>query len=141
MIRGGHNIDPPPIEEILFQHPAVGFAAVVGQPDAYAGELPVGYVQLKPGASRRSRASSKPGCASARRSAPPFPVQVIPIDPMPLTGVGKVFKPQLRWDAAGRVFDKVLSPLRERGIDAKVRVGAHGSHGIDRDRDARGRAA
>jgi fatty-acyl-CoA synthase len=57
------------------------------------------------------------------------PVQVIPIDPMPLTGVGKVFKPQLRWDAAGRVFDKVLSPLRERGIDCTVRVGAHGSHG------------
>ena len=51
VIRGGHNIDPAPIEEIMFRHPAVGFAAVVGQPDAYAGELPVGYVQLKPGAS------------------------------------------------------------------------------------------
>ncbi len=50
VIRGGHNIDPAPIEEIMFRHPAVGFAAVVGQPDAYAGELPVGYVQLKPGA-------------------------------------------------------------------------------------------
>ncbi|MDU6672709.1 MAG: acyl-CoA synthetase, partial [Bradyrhizobium sp.] len=35
VIRGGHNIDPAPVEEILFQHPAVGFAAVVGQPDAY----------------------------------------------------------------------------------------------------------
>jgi fatty-acyl-CoA synthase len=50
VIRGGHNIDPGPIEDIMFQHPAVGFAAVVGQPDPYAGELPVGYVQLKPGA-------------------------------------------------------------------------------------------
>jgi len=56
-------------------------------------------------------------------------VQVIPIDPMPVTGVGKVFKPQLRWDAAQRVFTKVLTPLAERGIDCKVRVGAHGSHG------------
>jgi fatty-acyl-CoA synthase len=56
-------------------------------------------------------------------------VQVIPIDPMPVTGVGKVFKPQLRWDAAQRVFTKVLTPLTERGIDCKVRVGAHGSHG------------
>jgi fatty-acyl-CoA synthase len=48
---------------------------------------------------------------------------------MPLTGVGKVFKPQLRWDAAGRVFNGVLTPLRERGIDCKVKVSAHGSHG------------
>ena len=48
---------------------------------------------------------------------------------MPLTGVGKVFKPQLRWDAASRVFTGILAPIRERGIDCRVEVGAHGSHG------------
>jgi acyl-CoA synthetase (AMP-forming)/AMP-acid ligase II len=42
-----------PIEEVLYQHPAVALAAVVGQPDAYAGELPLAYVQLKPGATVR----------------------------------------------------------------------------------------
>lgn len=128
VIRGGHNIDPAPIEEIMFRHPAVGFAAVVGQPDAYAGELPVAYVQLKPGA------SVEPGELETwvRERTPEraaVPVQVIPIDPMPVTGVGKVFKPQLRWDAAQRVFTKVLTPIIERGIDCKVKVGAHGSHG------------
>ena len=128
VIRGGHNIDPAPIEDIMFQHPAVGLAAVVGQPDAYAGELPIGYVQLKPGA------SVQPGELEAfvRERTPEraaVPVQIIPIDPMPLTGVGKVFKPQLRWDAAQRVFSGVLTPLLERGIDCKVKVGAHGSHG------------
>jgi fatty-acyl-CoA synthase len=128
VIRGGHNIDPAPIEDIMFQHPAVGFAAVVGQPDAYAGELPVGYVQLKP------QASVAPGEIEAfvRERTPEraaVPVQVIAIDPMPLTGVGKVFKPQLRWDAAKRVFTTVLSPLRDRGIDCSVAVGPHGSHG------------
>lgn len=128
VIRGGHNIDPAPIEEIMFRHPAVGFAAVVGQPDAYAGELPVGYVQLKPGA------TVEPGELEAwvRERTPEraaVPVQVIPIDPMPVTGVGKVFKPQLRWDAAQRVFTQVLAPLVARGIDCKVKVGAHGSHG------------
>jgi fatty-acyl-CoA synthase len=128
VIRGGHNIDPGPIEDIMFQHPAVGFAAVVGQPDAYAGELPVGYVQLKPGA------SVAPGELEAwvRERTPEraaVPVQVVPIEPMPLTGVGKVFKPQLRWDAARRVFAGILAPLVERGIDCKVEVGPHGSHG------------
>jgi len=128
VIRGGHNIDPAPIEDIMFQHPAVGLAAVVGRPDAYAGELPVGYVQLKPGA------TVQPGELEAwvaertpERAA--VPVQIIPIDPMPLTGVGKVFKPQLRWDAAKRVFTGILAPLVERGTNCKVEVGPHGSHG------------
>jgi fatty-acyl-CoA synthase len=128
VIRGGHNIDPAMVEDIMFQHPAVGIAAVVGQPDAYAGELPVGYVQLKPGA------SVAPGELEAwvRERTPEraaVPVQIVQIDPMPLTGVGKVFKPRLRWDAAGRVFTNVLGPLMERGIDCKVEVGPHGSHG------------
>jgi fatty-acyl-CoA synthase len=128
VIRGGHNIDPAPIEEILFQHSAVGLAAVVGQPDAYAGEVPVGYVQLKPGA------TVAPGELEAwvRERTPEraaVPVQILQINPMPLTGVGKVFKPQLRWDAAARVFTAILSPLQEKGIDCSVSVGPHGSHG------------
>lgn len=128
VIRGGHNIDPGPIEDIMFQHPAVGFAAVVGQPDAYAGELPVGYVQLKPGASvQPGELESWVRERTPERAA--VPVQIIPIDPMPLTGVGKVFKPQLRWDAATRVFSGILTPLRDRGIDCQVKVGPHGSHG------------
>jgi fatty-acyl-CoA synthase len=128
VIRGAHNIDPAPIEDIMFQHPAVGFAAVVGQPDAYAGELPVGYVQLKTGA------TVQPGELEAwvRERTPEraaVPVQIIPIDPMPLTGVGKVFKPQLRWDAARRVFAGVLGALVEKGLNCVVEVGPHGSHG------------
>jgi fatty-acyl-CoA synthase len=128
VIRGGHNIDPAPVEEILFQHPAVGLAAVVGQPDAYAGELPVGYVQLKPGATVAAGELE----AWVRERTPEraaVPVQIFPIDPMPLTGVGKVFKPQLRWDAATRALTKTLAPLTEKGIDCSVRVGPHGSHG------------
>ncbi len=128
VIRGGHNIDPAPIEDILFQHPAVGLAAVVGQPDAYAGELPIGYVQLKPGATvAAGELEAWVRERSPERAA--VPVQIFQIDPMPLTGVGKVFKPQLRWDAAMRVLAKVLAPLAEKGIDCSVKVGPHGSHG------------
>ena len=128
VIRGGHNIDPGPIEDVLFQHPAVGLAAVIGQPDARVGELPVAYVQLKPGA------SVAPGELEAwvrertpERAAVPVALHVIAA--MPLTGVGKVFKPQLRWDASQRVFQEALAPLRERGLRCDVKVGAHGTHG------------
>jgi fatty-acyl-CoA synthase len=128
VIRGGHNIDPAPIEDVLFQHPAVGLAAIVGQPDAYAGELPVAYVQLNPGA------SVSPGELEewVRERTPEraaIPVAIIPIETMPLTGVGKVFKPQLRWDAAQRVFANALAPLEKEGVRCKVAVGAHGTHG------------
>jgi Acyl-CoA synthetases (AMP-forming)/AMP-acid ligases II len=51
IIRGGHNIDPVIIEEALNRHPAVETAAAVGLPDTYAGELPMVFVQLRPGAS------------------------------------------------------------------------------------------
>ena len=125
IIRGGHNIDPAPIEDVLFSHPAVGLAAMVGQPDSYAGELPVAYVQLNPGA------NVAPGELedwvrerTPERAANPVAIHLV--DPMPLTGVGKVFKPELRWDAARRVFEKALA---DAGVDADVTVGAHGAHG------------
>jgi fatty-acyl-CoA synthase len=48
---------------------------------------------------------------------------------MPLTGVGKVFKPKLRWDAAERVFGVVLGDLATAGRQIAVNVGADGTHG------------
>jgi fatty-acyl-CoA synthase len=128
IIRGGHNIDPMAIEEILFHHPAVALAAVVGQPDAYAGELPVAYVQL------RSDAKATPAelLEYVRERTPEraaVPVNLYFIEPMPLTGVGKVFKPALRWDAAHRVFSRTLGGLSTGGTEVSVTVGAHPVHG------------
>jgi fatty-acyl-CoA synthase len=128
VIRGGHNIDPAPIEEVFFAHPAVGLAAVVGQPDAYAGELPVAYIQLKPGA-KVAPGELEDWVRERTPERAAVPVQIVLIDPMPLTGVGKVFKPQLRWDAAQRVFAQSLSPLIAQGIRYQVGVGAHDTHG------------
>ncbi len=51
IIRSGHNIDPVMIENAMATHPAVALAAAVGMPDAYAGELPVCFIELRPGAS------------------------------------------------------------------------------------------
>ena len=128
IIRGGHNIDPLPVEEILFQHPSVALAALVGQPDAYAGELPLAYVQLKPDA-KTTPAELVEFVRERTPERAAVPVNVVLIDAMPLTGVGKVFKPQLRWDAAQRVFAGALDDLAKRGASVAVSVSAHPVHG------------
>jgi fatty-acyl-CoA synthase len=128
IIRGGHNIDPMAIEEVFFQHPAVALASIVGQPDAYAGELPVAFVQLKPGA--KVEAAELLGFVAERtpeRAA--SPVEVYLIDALPLTAVGKVFKPALRWDAARRAVTRMLAGLHRDGGEIKVEVGPHAEHG------------
>jgi fatty-acyl-CoA synthase len=128
VIRGGHNIDPAPIEEAFFQHPAVGLAAVVGKPDAYAGELPVAYVQLKPGA-KVAPGELEQWVWERTPERAAVPVEIIQIDAIPLTGVGKVFKPKLRWDAARSVFDRALALLNDGGRRYEVSVGPDDRHG------------
>jgi fatty-acyl-CoA synthase len=71
IIRGGHNIDPKLIEDALSKHPAVALAAAVGSPDPYAGEVPVVYVQPKPGAAvsdQELMVSRRPTFPSVRQS-------------------------------------------------------------------------
>ena len=128
VIRGGHNIDPAPIEEVLFQHPAVELAAVVGQPDAYAGELPMAYIQLKAGA-KVALGELEAWVRECTPERAAVPVQIILINPMPLTAVGKVFKPQLRRDVAQRVFTQSLAALTEQGMRCEVGVDAHDTYG------------
>lgn len=128
IIRGGHNIDPLVIEEVLHQHPAVEAAAAVGRPDSYAGEIPVAFVQLKPGA--RAQAEELQGFARERiteRAAAPN--EVIILSEMPLTRVGKIFKPELRYIAARRTFERVVTPLVTKEVSVAVEVGPHPEHG------------
>jgi fatty-acyl-CoA synthase len=128
IIRGAHNIDPAPVEEILFQQPAVALAAVVGEPDAYAGELPVAYVQLKaPSQAEAAELAAFIAARTPERAA--TPVHVYLVDAIPLTGVGKVFKPQLRWDAAQRKVTQMLADLQAADTHLAVSVGTHAVHG------------
>src|SRR6185312_3440957 len=46
IIRGGSNISPQEVEEVLYQHPAVLEVGVVGLPDPAVGEIPVAFVAL-----------------------------------------------------------------------------------------------
>ncbi|SEF08015.1 long-chain acyl-CoA synthetase [Rhizobiales bacterium GAS191] len=50
IIRGGQNIYPADIEEVIYHHPGVSEVAVVGAPDERLGEVPVAFVALKPSA-------------------------------------------------------------------------------------------
>ena len=137
VIRGGHNIDPLAIEEVFYQHPAVALAAVVGQPDAYDGELPVAFVQLKAEANIDAEALLE----FVRERTPEraaVPVHLFFVDPMPLAAVGKVFKPALRWEASARVVRGLLAGLAPAGAEIDVTVGAHESHGSLISVDIRG---
>lgn len=110
IIRGGHNIDPQMIEEALHKHPTVALAAAVGKPDEKAGELPVVYVQLKPG----HTATEAELLAHAAEHIPEraaIPKDAWIIEAIPLTAVGKTFKPALRFDAIARVFQAALAQL------------------------------
>jgi len=110
IIRSGHNIDPQMIEEALHRHPDVELAAAIGKPDAYAGELPVAYVVRKPGA----EVSEDALLAHARETVaerPAVPKEIVFIDAMPVTAVGKIFKPALREDAAVRAVQAILDDL------------------------------
>lgn len=108
IIRSGHNIDPTMIENALSTHPDVALAAAVGLPDAYAGELPMCYVQLHPEASV-SIAELMAHAQKTIDERPAWPKIIEVIDAIPLTSVGKIFKPSLRCDAAKLVVSKVLT--------------------------------
>ncbi len=116
IIRGGHNIDPAEIEEALAGHPAVAFVGAIGQPDAFAGELPCAYVELVDGA----EASVDELMEFARehvheRAAIPKYIEIL--DELPKTAVGKVFKPDLRKRAITRVYN---AALEEAGLPVRV---------------------
>ncbi len=122
IIRGGHNIDPQVIEEALYKHPAVTEVAAVGKPDLRVGELPVAYIQLTEGGmATEEELLSFAGENIHERAA--IPKEIIVIENMPLTAVGKIFKPDLRYDQIKRV---VLWELKqvvgiEGDLDVKVK--------------------
>ena len=118
IIRGGHNIDPCMIENTLEAHPAVSAAAAIGQPDEYDGELPAAYVQLHPDTDisaddLRSWAKSR----IPERAAAPVYLELM--DQLPVTAVGKIYKPALRSMAIERV---ACSKISDVDPTARVRV-------------------
>ena len=128
IIRGGHNIDPTVIEETLLRHKEVMLAAAVSKPDAYAGELPIAYVQLVPGA----QAGAEELIAFAAANSPEraaVPKEIVVLPRIPLTDVGKPAKVLLRADAAERAFTAVLADIAQWAGPIAVRMAADAKQG------------
>ncbi len=119
IIRGGHNIDPKIIEDALQRHPAVAVVAAIGSPDAYAGELPVAYVQLKPGLVVTEAELIEHAARSIPEKAA-VPKRVKISSSLPTTAVGKLFKPAL---VEREIEETIRAEAKKVGAElASVRV-------------------
>lgn len=121
IIRGSHNIDPGLVEDAFLAHPAVALCAVVAEPDAYAGEVPVAFVTLKPGAAIRAE-DLLAAIAPTVYERPAVPKRVVLLDALPMTAIGKVFKPELRLRAIElRLVEWAAEVAPERAVQVKAK--------------------
>ena len=99
ILRGGFNVFPRDIEDVLVAHPAVAQAGVVGRPDARLGEEIVAFVSLRPGAEVSADELTEYG--RQQLAANKYPRRITIVAAVPLTSVGKLDRKKLRqWTAA-----------------------------------------
>jgi long-chain acyl-CoA synthetase len=94
IIRGGFNIYPREVEDVLYAHPAVAEAAVVGMRDSLMGEEVLAWVALKPGATT-DEATLLTFCQS-RLAKYKSPRHIRFLDALPKSPIGKILKKELR---------------------------------------------
>ena len=94
IIRGGYNVYPREIEEVLYTHPAVFEAAVVAVPDDSLGEEVGAAVVLKPGAT--ATVGELRDHVKAAVAAYKYPRQVWLLDELPKGPTGKILKREIR---------------------------------------------
>ena len=100
ILRGGFNVFPRDIEEVLVAHPAVAQAGVVGRPDGRLGEEVVAFVSLRPDAEVTAEELTE--YARQHLAANKYPREITIVPAVPLTSVGKLDRKKLRqWIAAG----------------------------------------
>jgi long-chain acyl-CoA synthetase len=94
IIRGGFNIYPKDIEEVLYKHSSVAESAVVSKPDELMGEEVIAYVVLTPGAN----ATDKELIAHCQENLAKYkcPRRIEFIEAMPKNAIGKIQKKELR---------------------------------------------
>lgn len=100
ILVGGFNVYPREVEEILYQHPKVAMAAVVGIPHEKSGEMVKAFIQLKPGQQSSEREMldfCRENMAGYKR-----PRSIEFRDALPQSAVGKVLRRELRDEALGK---------------------------------------
>jgi fatty-acyl-CoA synthase len=95
IISGGENISSIEVERVIAMHPAVAEAAVVGAPDPIWGEVPVGFVLLKPGSACTEAELGEFLAARLAKFKCPRRYEFV-TEPLPKGGTGKVLKRELR---------------------------------------------
>jgi long-chain acyl-CoA synthetase len=98
IIRGGLNVYPREVEEVLLTHPAVSIAAVIGVPHAEHGEEVAAFVVPRAGATVTG--AELVAWARDEMAAFKYPRTVTLVDALPMTATGKVLKRELRERAA-----------------------------------------
>jgi long-chain acyl-CoA synthetase len=94
IIRGGFNVYPRDVEDVLLEHPAVAVAGVVGKPDEVRGEEVAAFVQLNPG--HEVSPDEMIEFTKERLGKYKYPREVRIVDAVPLTPVFKVDRKKLR---------------------------------------------
>ena len=94
IIRGGHNVFPRDVEDVLVAHPAVAAAAVVGRPDERLGEEVVAFVAFRPG--QAATVEELAAYVRANLAATKYPREIHVLEAIPLTSVGKVDRKRIR---------------------------------------------
>ncbi|MCY7307177.1 MAG: AMP-binding protein, partial [Rhodoferax sp.] len=105
IIRGGYNLAPSEVEKVLYTHPAVLDAAVVGVPDDKWGEAVLAVVSLKPGMQATPQELLKV-CRASKLSSIKQPERVEIVDAVPKNTIGKIDKKAVReryWSGPRRV--------------------------------------
>ncbi len=93
IIRGGFNVYPREIEEVLLTHPAISLAAVIGVPHESHGEEIKAFVILKPGAEATPEEIVAWG--KEQMAAYKYPRLVEIVEALPMTATGKILKREL----------------------------------------------
>ncbi|MFT4008695.1 MAG: long-chain fatty acid--CoA ligase [Nocardioidaceae bacterium] len=94
VIRGGYNVYPREVEEVLYEHADIVEAAVIGKPHERLGEEVVAYVSLKPGAN--TTAEDLTVHCKERLAAYKYPREIHILDELPHGPTGKILKRELR---------------------------------------------
>jgi long-chain acyl-CoA synthetase len=94
ILRGGFNVYPREVEEVLYAHPAVGEAAVIGVPHESHGEEVKAIVALKPG--QQASAQAIIDFCKERLAAYKYPRTVEIVEALPKGPTGKILKRELR---------------------------------------------